>query len=258
MSVVWCLWSFIMVIKKRIDQLLVEKGLAPSRERAQAMILAGNVLVKEQRVDKPSQSFDPQELELRIKGADHPYVGRGGVKLAGALDHFGVDPTGKTCLDVGASTGGFTDCLLQRGARKVYTLDSGSHQLDYRLTQDPRVIWRENFNARYLKPEDLPEPIDLVVVDVSFISLKLILGPLVAALPRPWQALTLVKPQFEAGVGQVEKGGLIRDKGLQEKIIQEIGRFGQDLGLNLQGRVPSVLKGEKGNQEYFLYFRADP
>jgi 23S rRNA (cytidine1920-2'-O)/16S rRNA (cytidine1409-2'-O)-methyltransferase len=241
----------------RIDQLLVERGLAPSRQRAQAMILAGKVLVKEQRVDKPSQSFDPEGRALRIKGPDHPYVGRGGVKLAGALDYFGVDPTGKTCLDVGASTGGFTDCLLQRGAKRVYTLDTGSHQLDYRLTQDPRVIWQENFNARYLKPGDIPEPIDLAVVDVSFISLKLILGPLVTALPRPWQALTLVKPQFEAGIDQVEKGGLIRDKALQENIVQELGRFGQTLGLALQGWTPAVIKGDKGNQEYFLYFWAN-
>ena len=244
--------------KMRIDQLLVARGLAPSRERAQAMILAGKVLVREQRVEKPSEIFDPETTELRIKGPDHPYVGRGGVKLAGALDHFRIDPKGKTCLDVGASTGGFTDCLLQRGAKKVFTLDAGSNQLDYKIRQDPRVVWRENFNARYLASGDLPEAIDLVVVDVSFISVKLILSPLVAALPRPWSGLILLKPQFEVGVDQVEKGGLVRDAKLREKTVQEVGDFGQGLGLALQGWAPAVIKGEKGNQEYFLYFRAEP
>jgi 23S rRNA (cytidine1920-2'-O)/16S rRNA (cytidine1409-2'-O)-methyltransferase len=245
------------VKKMRIDQLLVERGLAPSRERAQAMVLAGNVLVREQRVDKPSQSFDPDGIVLRIKGPDHPYVGRGGVKLAGALDHFAVDPKGKTCLDVGASTGGFTDCLLQRGAKKVYTLDAGTQQLDFRLRQDPRVIWRENFNARYLVSGDLPEPIDLAVIDVSFISLKLILPPLVAVLSRPWACLALVKPQFEAGPEQVEKGGLVRDPKLHKKILDELEQFGKNLGLNLQGSAPAVIKGDKGNQEYFIYFKAE-
>lgn len=244
--------------KIRIDQLLVERGLAPSRQRAQAMIMAGVVVVNEQRVDKASQSFDPATAGVRIKGPDHPFVGRGGVKLAGALDHFKIDPAGLICLDVGASTGGFTDCLLQRGARRVYTLDSGSHQLDERLRHDERVIWRENFNARFLGAEDLPEPIDLAVVDVSFISLKLILPPLAKALEPPFACLALLKPQFEAGVEQVEKGGLVRDLKIHERLLEAIEAHGQSLGWELQGRVPSVLRGEKGNQEYFIYFTSRP
>ncbi|HEX5034161.1 MAG TPA: TlyA family RNA methyltransferase, partial [bacterium] len=152
--------------KTRIDQLLVQLGLAPSRERAQALVMAGQVYVGDRRIDKSSQSFGAEE-PIRVKGPDHPYVGRGGVKLARALQDFGIDPAGRVCLDIGASTGGFTDCLLQRGARRVYAFDSGTHQLHDRLRADPRVISRENFNVRHLSPADLPEPIELAVFDVS-------------------------------------------------------------------------------------------
>lgn len=237
--------------KLRIDQLLVQLGLAPTRERAQALVLAGKVYVGERRVDKASQSF-PNDAPVRVKGPDHPYVGRGGVKLEKALEHFGIDPRGKVCLDVGASTGGFTDCLLQRGAVRVYTLDSGSHQLHERLRADPRVIVRENFNARFLKASDLPEAIQLVVADVSFISLKLLIPPLIEALPGPWDVLLLVKPQFEAGKGQVGKGGIVRDEALRLRIVQDLAGFAEGAGLELVGTVPAAIPGDKGNQEYFL------
>lgn len=238
--------------KTRIDQILVERGLAFSRERAQALILAGLVVAGERRVEKASQSYPP-DIAIRVKGQDHPYVGRGGVKLAGALDFFGVDPTHKTCLDLGASTGGFTDCLLQRGARRVYAFDAGTQQLDFKLRSDPRVVSREGYNARFLKPEDIPEKIDLIVVDVSFISLKLLFSPIITAVPGPWEALILVKPQFEAGKGQVGRGGVIRDEALVEKIVKDLSQAAQASGLKVLASTPSALKGEKGNQEYFLY-----
>jgi 23S rRNA (cytidine1920-2'-O)/16S rRNA (cytidine1409-2'-O)-methyltransferase len=244
--------------KVRIDQILCSQGLAPSRERAQALILAGKVLVNERPVEKPSERYFPEESLIRLRGMDHPYVGRGGSKLAGALKEFGINPAGKTCLDVGASTGGFTDCLLQNGAEKVYTLDSGTNQLDYRLRQDPRVKWRENFNARYLKKEDIPEAIDLIVVDVSFISLKLLIPPVLDAIPGPWEMLLLIKPQFEAGREKVEKGGLVRDEKVRAEVVEIITRFVKDHALQVHGVMPSPLQGEKGNQEYFLYAARGP
>jgi len=238
--------------KMRIDHLLVARGLAPSRERAQSLILAGQVLVEEQRVEKSSQTF-PAEANIRVKGPDHPYVGRGGVKLEGALKDFQIQPAGKTCLDIGASTGGFTDCLLQNDAQRVYTLDVGTNQLDYRLRQNPKVIARENFNVRYLQASDLPEAIDLIVVDVSFISLKTLLPPIIAALPGPWDLLMLVKPQFEAGPERLARGGVLKDEAEQRKIVQEIAEFALALSLRILDSRPSVLKGEGGNQEYFVW-----
>lgn len=238
--------------KIRIDQLLVHLGLAPSRHRAQAMVLAGQVLVNEQRVEKSSQSF-PLEAVVRVKGPDHPFVSRGGVKLADAMERFAVDPGGKVCLDIGASTGGFTDCLLQWGAKRVYAFDTGTHQLHERLRVDPRVVFREKFNARYLKPEDIPEPVRLAVVDVSFISLKLILPPLAASLSGPWEGLILIKPQFEATPALVGKGGVIRDPALREKIVGDLTAFAEGLGLMTQRAIPAAIPGESGNQEYFLY-----
>jgi 23S rRNA (cytidine1920-2'-O)/16S rRNA (cytidine1409-2'-O)-methyltransferase len=242
--------------KIRIDQLLVSLGLAPSRERAQAMVLAGQVLVEENRVEKPSQRFLP-EAKIRLKGKDHPYVGRGGVKLQDALEKFHLDPKGKICLDIGASTGGFTDCLLQKGAARVYTLDVGSNQLDYKLRQDPRVIARENFNVRFIKAEDIPKPIDLIVIDVSFISVKLILPPLLKAIPGPWELIMLIKPQFEVGKDQVSKGGVIKDEIVRLATVEAISRFAKDCGLIVKGINPSIIKGDKGNQEYFLAGRQE-
>lgn len=216
--------------------------------------MAGQVFVGEQRIDKASQRFaagDP----IRIKGPDHPYVGRGGVKLEKALEHFHLSPQGKVCLDIGASTGGFTDCLLQQGARRVYAFDSGTHQLHERLRADPRVIARENFNARFLKPSDLPEAVQLVVMDVSFISLKRLIPPLLEAAPGPWDVLMLVKPQFEAGKGQVGKGGIVRDEAQRLAIVRDLAGFAEGAGLELRGSVPAAIAGDKGNQEYFLAAR---
>lgn len=238
--------------KIRIDQLLVDRGLAPSRTRAQALVLAGQVLVDEQRVEKASQSFLPDRV-IRLKGQDHPFVSRGGVKLRDALEKFGVDPQGKICLDIGASTGGFTDCLLQKGARRVYAFDSGTLQLHERLRRDARVSFRENFNVRFLQAEDLPEPADLVVIDVSFISLKLVVPPILKALSGSYEIVALVKPQFEAQRHQVGKGGILKDEALQRDIVEALEQFLRDSDLQVKGSLPSVLKGEGGNQEYFIH-----
>ncbi len=238
--------------KIRIDQLLVQLGLAPSRQRAQALVMAGLVLVDEQRVEKSSETYTP-DAAVRVKGQDHPYVGRGGVKLAGALDAFGVDPRGKVALDVGASTGGFTDCLLQRGAIRVHAWDTGQNQLHERLRRDPRVLSREQFNVRFVTAADLPEAVDLLVVDVSFISLRLILPPLIAALSGNWEALLLVKPQFEASPSDVGKGGVIRDAALRDRIVADLAAFVGALGLEVAPPVAAAITGESGNQEYFLH-----
>ncbi|HKX13396.1 MAG TPA: TlyA family RNA methyltransferase [bacterium] len=240
--------------KIRIDHLLVQLGLAPSRERAQALVMAGQVYVGDRRIEKSSQSFQAQD-PIRVKGPDHPYVGRGGVKLAKALEDFGFDPADWVCLDVGASTGGFTDCLLQRGAKRVYAFDSGTHQLHDRLRTDPRVISKENFNVRHLGPADLPEPIDLAVFDVSFISLKLVLPPVLKATSGPLAVVLLVKPQFEAGKDQVGKGGIVRDEALRLAIVEDLAGFAAASGLEILGKSPAAIPGDKGNQEYFLAAR---
>src|SRR6185503_13899143 len=198
---------------ERIDKLLVERGLADSRTKAQALIMAGAVLVNEQRVAKPSD-LTPLEAQIRVKGSDDPtsrYVGRGGLKLEAALRDFQIDVTGFTCLDVGASTGGFTDCLLQRGAAKVFSIDVGHNQIDWRLRNDPRVEVREGLNARYLQPKDFPQKFDLVAVDVSFISVAKILPALIPLIRKSGAIITLIKPQFEVGRGEVGSGGIVRD-----------------------------------------------
>lgn len=240
--------------KIRIDHLLVQLGLAPSRERAQALVMAGLVYVGDRRIEKSSQSFHAED-PVRVKGPDHPYVGRGGVKLAHALEDFSINPDGLTCLDIGASTGGFSDCLLQRGAKRVYAFDSGTHQLHERLRTDPRVISRENFNVRHLSPEDLPEAIELAVFDVSFISLKLILPPVLKATQGVLTVVLLVKPQFEAGRDQVGKGGIVRDEALRLAIVEDLADFVRASGLELLGSAPAAIAGDKGNQEYFLAAR---
>ena len=200
--------------RERIDKLLVERGLAESRTKAQAMVMAGVVLVDEQRVEKPSHQFDPNS-SIRIKGGDDPtsrYVGRGGLKLEAALRDFQIDPAGFTCLDVGASTGGFTDCLLQHGAKKVFAIDVGHNQIDWRLRNDPRVQVREGVNARHLQPEDFPHKFDLVVIDVSFISVTKVLPAIISLILESGAIVTLIKPQFEVGRGEVGSGGIVRDK----------------------------------------------
>jgi len=238
----------------RIDQLLHQQGLAPSRHRAQAMVMAGQVLVNDERVKKPSQCFPPS-AQIRLKGLDHPYVSRGGLKLEQALKEWEINPSGKICVDIGASTGGFTDCLLQHGASRVYAFDTGTHQLHFRLRKDPNVIAQENFNVRYLKKQDISEAIDLIVIDVSFISLTLIIPPLLRAIDGPWQVLMLVKPQFEAKRSQVGKGGIVRDEKIHRATLEKIIKFVKTEGLEVQGWSPAALKGQKGNQEFFVLAR---
>jgi 23S rRNA (cytidine1920-2'-O)/16S rRNA (cytidine1409-2'-O)-methyltransferase len=240
--------------KSRLDLLLVSRGLAPTREKAQAMILAGNVEVEGRRVDKAGTPVDV-DAQLRVAGPAHPYVSRGGVKLAAALDAFGVDPAGRICLDVGASTGGFTDCLLQRGARRVYAIDVGHGQLDAKLRSDPRVVVREKVNARFLTQQHVPEGVELAAVDVSFISLRLVLPALVRLLIPGAALLVLVKPQFEAGRREVPKGGIVRSGQVQRRVVEEIEAFGRGLGLEPIGSIPSPILGARGNREFLVVFR---
>lgn len=242
--------------RQRLDLLLVEKGLAESRERAQALILAGLVEVDGKRSGKAGDRIDPSS-HLEVIRPEHPFVGRGGVKLAGALDRFGIDPRDRVALDVGASTGGFTDCLLQRGARRVYALDVGAGQIHFRLRSDPRVVVMEKINARHLEAGRIPEPVSLVTVDVSFISLRLVLPPLVRIVTGDADLLTLVKPQFEVGRREVGKGGIVRDPELHRRVIAEILSAGETLGLHPRGVCRSPLPGAEGNREYFLHFRRE-
>lgn len=243
-------------MKERLDVLLVQQGLASSRAQAQALIRAGRVRVAGQVLDKPGHEVPPDSpLEVL---APPRYVSRGGEKLEGALRAFGVDPQGRVCLDVGASTGGFTDCLLQHGAARVYAVDVGRGQLDWRLRRDPRVVVREGLNARHLRPEDLGEPVDLATVDVSFISLRLVLPPLEAVLRPGGEVIALVKPQFEAGRGLVRRG-VVRDPAVHEAVLQGIASFArEELGWTVVRSAPSPLLGPAGNREFFLHLRTPP
>ena len=243
-----------MAKKERIDKLLVERGLAETRTRAQALVLAGAVVAGEARVDKPGQLVDP-DLPLRLKGEALRYVSRGGLKLEGALVHFGLAVAGLDALDVGASTGGFTDCLLQRGAARVIALDVGYGQLHPRLRADARVVVRERVNARALTREEVPFDVDLVVVDVSFISLRKVLPAALAFLKPQGALLALVKPQFEVGKGEVGKGGVVRDEGKRREAIEGIAAFAREQGLAVAGWVDSSLAGPAGNLEALLYAR---
>jgi 23S rRNA (cytidine1920-2'-O)/16S rRNA (cytidine1409-2'-O)-methyltransferase len=238
-------------VKVRLDRLLVERGLAPSRQKAHALILGGQVLVNEQKIEKAGAAVDPAS-SLRLLGETLPYVGRGGLKLAAALDAFHIDAPGLVCLDIGASTGGFTDCLLQRGAARVYAVDAGVNQLDWKLRQDPRVVVREKLNARYLEPGDIGELVDLVTVDVSFISATLILPRLPAVMRRPACAVVLVKPQFEVGRGQVGKGGIVRDPALHQAAIDKVTAAALAAGFRDPQHIPSPITGADGNQEFLL------
>ena len=237
--------------RERADRLLVAQGLAESRERAQALILAGVVFLEARRIDKPGAQL-PAEARLRVAADPLPYVGRGGLKLAAALEHFRIDPSGWTALDVGCSTGGFTDCLLQAGARRVLALDVGRGQIHWRLRQDPRVHLFEGINARLLRPGDLPLPIDLTVVDVSFISLRLVVPPVRrAAAPGEW--VLLVKPQFEVGRGEVGKGGVVRDPDKRLAAVEKIAAFARSQGLTVHGVTESPIHGPAGNVEYLMH-----
>jgi 23S rRNA (cytidine1920-2'-O)/16S rRNA (cytidine1409-2'-O)-methyltransferase len=246
-------------LKVRLDKLLVDRGLAASRERAQALILAGKVLVDEQKLEKAGAQVSP-EAAIRLLGEDLKYVSRGGLKLEHALDHWKIDVTGKVCLDVGASTGGFTDCLLQRGAMRVIAVDTGYGQLDFKLRQDARVRLLEKTNARYLTRENVGETADLIVMDVSFISATLVLPAVVtAAFPqsphqrRGRQTIVLVKPQFEAGREAVGKGGIVRAEKSQVSAVDRVRSALQKLGVMQTDVIESPILGAEGNREFLLY-----
>lgn len=243
--------------KVRLDRLLVERGLVESRAKAQVLIRAGKVLVQGQLCDKPGVSV-PKDARLTLKEGPR-FVSRGGEKLAAALEAFQVDPQGKVCLDVGASTGGFTDCLLQRGAGCVHAVDVGKGLLHWKLRNDPRVVVREGINARYLRPEDLGEPVDLATVDVSFISLRLVLPPLKGIVRPCGDVIALVKPQFEAGRSQVGRGGVVRDPAVHELVLARlVGWARKTLGWSVRGAIPSPLLGPAGNIEFFLHLVLHP
>jgi 23S rRNA (cytidine1920-2'-O)/16S rRNA (cytidine1409-2'-O)-methyltransferase len=241
--------------KERIDKLLEQHGLAGSRTKAQAMIMAGVVLVDERRVEKPSEAFGP-EANIRIKG-DSPesrYASRAGLKLEKALEEFEVDATGLRCLDIGSSTGGFTDCLLQHGAASILAIDAGTNQLAWSLRSDPRVEVCENTNARHLTPADFEAPFDLIVVDVSFISLTKILPALVPLLATDGRMICLIKPQFEVGRGEVGKGGIVRESEKHERVICEVNQCAADLGLHVVQTIESPILGAEGNKEFLALY----
>ncbi len=240
--------------KERLDVLLVERGLAESRAKAQALVLAGQVVVDDQRADKPGARV-PVEAELRLKGVGLKFVSRGGLKLEAALQAFHLDVRGAVCADIGASTGGFTDCLLQRGAARVHAIDVGYGQLHEKLRKDPRVVSRERVNARHLTDEDLPEPVDVVVIDVSFISLKLVLPAVLPKLKPGGALVALVKPQFEVGPERIAKGGVVRDAAARAEAIESIRAFVADAGLAVVGVVDSPAPGPAGNVEALLAAR---
>jgi 23S rRNA (cytidine1920-2'-O)/16S rRNA (cytidine1409-2'-O)-methyltransferase len=240
--------------KQRLDRLLVDKGLAQSRQRARALIMAGKVLVNHHSLDKPGSQVSVN-AEIRIRGEDIPYVSRGGLKLKAAIDAFEIDVNGLTCLDVGASTGGFTDCLIQHGARKVFAVDVGYGQLAWPLRQDDRVTVMERTNIRYLAPDALPLPVDLATVDVSFISLKTVVPAIIPFLKKKACIVALIKPQFEVGKGQVGKGGIVRDPLQHESVLQHLTSFFQQMGLTVPSVIPSPIMGQKGNREFLAQLR---
>lgn len=238
--------------KARLDQILVERGLAESRTRAQAMIMAGLVFSGERRLDKPGAAVVP-DAPLDVRGQDHLWVSRGGLKLAYALDRFAIDPAGRMCLDVGASTGGFTDVLLARGAARVYAVDVGHGQLAWKLRQDARVIVLERVNARYLTPAEVPEPINLIVCDASFIGLQTLLPAALALAALGAVLVALIKPQFEVGPGQVGKGGVVREPELHEAVCARISAWlGSQPGWRVIGIVESPILGAEGNKEFLV------
>jgi 23S rRNA (cytidine1920-2'-O)/16S rRNA (cytidine1409-2'-O)-methyltransferase len=248
--------TFKRVRKERFDKLLVEKGTVQSRERARALIIAGEVAVEGQTVDKPGAKIDV-EAQLQLREKDQPYVSRGGLKLEGALKAFGVNPKGIVVMDVGASTGGFTDCILQKGAKKVYDVDVGYGQLAWKLQRDTRVVNLERRNIRYLKREEVGEEVDLILIDTSFISIEKFLPHLLGFLKRGGELIGLIKPQFEVGKGEVEKGGVVKDPALHQKVIERISGFSRGLGLKVLGVVESSLLGPKGNREFFIHLKKE-
>ena len=240
--------------KVRLDKLLVDRALVPSRERARALILAGKVVVGEHAVDKAGAQV-AEDAPVRLKGEDIPYVSRGGLKLEKGLDHFAVDPAGRVAVDVGASTGGFTDCLLQRGATKVFAVDVGYGQLAWSLREDPRVVNLERTNIRELTTERLGERPSLAVIDASFISLDKVLPPTLALLAPGAEVLALIKPQFEVGKGQVGKGGVVRDAEQHAAVVERIRTLAETLGCQVLGVTESPILGPKGNREFLIHLR---
>jgi 23S rRNA (cytidine1920-2'-O)/16S rRNA (cytidine1409-2'-O)-methyltransferase len=239
-------------MKKRIDQLLVEKGLAETRSKAQAFVMAGLVYVGTKRIDKSSATFDDDAV-IELKGKDHPYVSRGGVKLAAALDHFKINPFGWICLDVGASTGGFTDVLLRNGANKVYAVDVGHNQLAYSLREHPSVVVMEKTNARTLSATQIPNPPDFVVCDASFISLKTVLPAALNLAKHDAYLVALIKPQFEVGKDRVGKGGIVRDAELHAEVCADIQAWlGTEMKWDVQGMIESPITGAEGNKEFLI------
>ena len=237
--------------KQRLDRLLVAKGLAPSRQRAQAMIMAGKILVNSRPADKAG-ILVAQDDCIELKGKDMPWVSRGGLKLDAALQALAMGVGGSICLDVGASTGGFTDCLLYRGAARVYAVDVGYGQLAWKLRQDPRVVIIERTNIRYMPAEAVAEPVDLATIDVAFISLKIVVPAVTAFLKQDARILALIKPQFEVGKNQIGKGGVVRDETLHTRVIQDLSSFFKEKGILCGEVFPSPILGPKGNREFFI------
>jgi len=238
--------------KKRLDLTLLNKKLAPTRQRAQALILAGRVLVNQEPVTKPGIRISESD-RIVIKGTDMPYVSRGGIKLAEALKQFQIDAAGRYCMDIGASTGGFTDCLLQHGATHVLAVDVGYGQIAWKLRQDPRVTILERTNIRYLTVDKVPFPVDLAVIDVSFISLKIVVPAIRNFLRAGAAVVTLIKPQFEVGRDRVGKGGIVKNHALHEEVIQSLSQFFETVGFRVHGLVPSPITGPKGNKEFLCH-----
>ncbi len=241
-------------MKERLDVLLVQRGLAASREKAKAVIMAGSVLVNGQREDKAGTMID-EKAEITVKGNQLPYVSRGGLKLEKAMKSFGVALDGRVCMDVGASTGGFTDCMLQNGAARVYAVDVGHGQLDWKLRNDERVVCMEKTNIRYVTPDDIQEPPSFVSIDVSFISLTKVLGPVRELMTDAGEIVCLIKPQFEAGREKVGKKGVVRDPAVHEEVIRKVIAYAAQIGLEKVGLDFSPIKGPEGNIEYLLYLR---
>lgn len=239
-------------MKERLDVLLVKRNLAPSREKAKAIIMSGNVFVDGQREDKAGTTF-PEEVQIEVKGHTLPYVSRGGLKLEKAIHNFDVTVDGKVCTDVGSSTGGFTDCMLQNGARKVFAIDVGRGQLDWKLRQDERVVCMEKTNIRYVTPEDIGEPVDFSSIDVSFISLTKVLLPIRNYLTEHGQIVALIKPQFEAGREKVGKKGVVREKSTHIEVITKVIDYAMSIGFAVLNLEFSPIKGPEGNIEYLVH-----
>ena len=244
-------------MKKRLDILVTERGLAESREKAKALIMAGQIYVDNQKADKPGDTF-PEECRIESRGKGLPYVSRGGLKLEKAMEEFPITLEGKTCMDIGASTGGFTDCMLQKGARKVYAVDVGYGQLAWNLRNDPRVVNLERTNARYLTREQIPEEVQFFSVDVSFISLTLILPAVRELLAPGGQAVCLIKPQFEAGREKVGKKGVVRDRAVHEEVIEKVRDYAMSISMEPCHLSFSPIKGPEGNIEYLLHLKKHP